>query len=135
MTHSDPAAATGPRGRAPTTNDALRARIAELVVLARGGDVKAFVDRFIPRDIDADDAEAFEKSLRDDAERLELLARELELVDAGEPVCRACGGDGVTRVSFRFEMPNEGSAVTIDREVTFVDHARDGEASDWRAEG
>lgn len=134
------AAAAPPLGRAPTTNEALRARIAELVALAREGDVTAFVEKFIPRDIDAEDAEAFEQSLREDAERFSLLRRELELVDAGEPGCRACGGDGVKRVIFRFEMPSDGtelerSGVTIDREVAFVDYAEAGEPSDWRAEG
>jgi len=134
------AAAEPPLGRAPTTNEALRARIAELVALARAGDVSAFVEKFVPRDIDADDAEAFEQSLREDTERLAFLRRELELVDAGEPGCRACGGDGVKRAVFRFEMPSEGtdlerSGVIIDREVTFVDYAEAGEPSDWRAEG
>jgi hypothetical protein len=125
------AASTG----APTKNEALRARIAELVELGRGENIDGFVEKFIPRDIDREDADYFRASLKEDATRWQMLKAELERIHAGEGV-RLIGGDEIKRAEFRFSMPGEdGRDFQIDREVVFIDCAAQGESSDWRADG
>lgn len=137
---SSPPPPLAARGCAPTTNAHLRARIAELVDLAAKNDIDAFVAKFIPRDLEgSEDAAYFLESLKTDAERWTLLAREVARVDAGGPEVRVISGDQITKCEFRFEMPGEierGSACVIDREVEFANYAAPGDAAeDWRAVG
>jgi hypothetical protein len=139
MTNTDameqPPAAASTTG-APTKNEALRARIAELVELGRGENIDGFVEKFIPRDIDREDADYFRASLKEDASRWRMLKAELERIHAGQGV-RLIGGDEIKRAEFRFSMPGEdGRDFQIDREVVFIDCAAPGESqSDWRADG
>jgi len=121
--------------RAPTTNDHLRARIAELVDLTLANDIDGFVDKFIPRDLSSDDREYFLSALKTDRERWTMLKLELATIDAGANDARVSAGDQKRTCEFRFQMPG-ATTVAIDREVEFANYALEGDAAeDWRAVG
>ena len=105
-------------------------------VLSRSEQIDAFVQGFVPLDVGPEDIASFASSLKEDAEFLESMTRELLQCTTGQNVEKIKGNETTkaiyTLLPMDGQLGEEQGQIDIVREVCFVSTDN---GNTWRAEG